>query len=773
MTLVREVRPLAGSPRLRILLRPASQYGAKRPALTYGSNHVRYVAENYVMRVTTDCSITALVDELPFVLQRPLTFILGPDETLQGGVTETARRFHEETADYWRDWVRDLQIPFEWQDEIIRAALTLKLSAVDDTGALVAAVTTSIPEAAGSGRNWDYRYCWLRDAYFTVNALNRLNATRTMERYLGYIINLAAGADGARLQPVYRINGTRADGGARRRLAAGLPRHGAGARRQPGRAAGAERRLRLGRARRHARVLRPAPDAHRQRGALSRSSRRSASAPPRPGTSPTPACGSCAARRACTRSRASCAGRPATAWRRSARASAWRRAPRTGARAPTASTAASASARGARSAAASSPPSAARASTRACCCWRSSASFRRTIRATAPRVAAIERELKKGDFVFRYTEPDDFGVPSNAFLVCSFWFVDALAAVGRREEARALFESLLACRNRHGLLAEHVDPASARAVGQLPADLQHGRAGQLGDAAVDRLGPRLLMRLGVDVGGTKIEAAVLDGEGRIVARRRAPTPQGDYAAALRRAGRADARSSSASAASAAASAWAFRAGCRARSGLVENAYNTPFNGRPLRADLESALGRELRFANDANCFALSEAADGAARGARVVFGAILGTGAGGGVVAAGRVLEGRHGIAGEWGHNPLPWMRRDEFPGPRCTCGREGCIEQFVSGPALARETAARGEAAALARYEDCLARALAHVVNLIDPDVIVLGGGVSSLERLYASLPPLLPRYAYSAAVDTPVVRSAHGEASGVRGAAMLWDQP
>jgi len=141
MTLVRQLRPVAGSPRLRVLLRPASQYGAKRPQLTYGSNHVRFVAENYVMRVTTDCSITALVDEIPFVLPGPVSFLLGPDETLQGGVHETARRFLEETTDYWHEWVRDLQIPFEWQEEIIRAALTLKLSAVDDTGALVGIVT--------------------------------------------------------------------------------------------------------------------------------------------------------------------------------------------------------------------------------------------------------------------------------------------------------------------------------------------------------------------------------------------------------------------------------------------------------------------------------------------------------------------------------------------------------------------------------------------------------------------------------------------------------
>ena len=184
-TLVRRVRAIAGTPRICVRLRPSFDYGATAPELTNGSNHVRYVAENYVMRVTTDASITALVEELPFVLQRPLAFVLGPDETLQGSVAETARRFQEETADYWRDWVRDLQIPFEWQDEIIRAALTLKLSAVDDTGALVAAATTSIPEAPGSGRNWDYRFCWLRDAYFTINALNRLNASRTMERFLG------------------------------------------------------------------------------------------------------------------------------------------------------------------------------------------------------------------------------------------------------------------------------------------------------------------------------------------------------------------------------------------------------------------------------------------------------------------------------------------------------------------------------------------------------------------------------------------------------------
>jgi fructokinase len=227
----------------------------------------------------------------------------------------------------------------------------------------------------------------------------------------------------------------------------------------------------------------------------------------------------------------------------------------------------------------------------------------------------------------------------------------------------------------------------------------------------------------------------------------------------------------------------------ARTRLVKNAYNTVFNGRPLHADLERALGREVRIANDANCFAVSEATDGAARGAHVVFGAILGTGAGGGIVVGGRVVEGRNAIAGEWGHNPLPWMSPDEYPGPRCSCGRLGCIEQFVSGPALARdyaasagrmlepaaiaEAAAQGNAAceaALRRYEDRLARALGHVVDLLDPDVIVLGGGVSNLNRLYANVSSLLPRFVYSGTVETAIVRAAHGDASGMRGAAMLW---
>jgi fructokinase len=208
-----------------------------------------------------------------------------------------------------------------------------------------------------------------------------------------------------------------------------------------------------------------------------------------------------------------------------------------------------------------------------------------------------------------------------------------------------------------------------------------------------------------------------------------------------------------------------------QTGLVENAYNTPYNQQALPKHLEDRLGREVRFANDANCFALSEAIDGAARGARVVFGAILGTGVGGGIVVDGRVLAGRHGIGGEWGHTPLPWMSAQEHPGPRCTCGRLGCIEQFLSGPAKNRERDAIGEGAAMARYADRLARAFSTIINILDPDVIVVGGGMSKHEEIYAEVPPLLPKYVYHRKPRTPVVRAMHGDASGVRGAAMLWD--
>jgi fructokinase len=274
------------------------------------------------------------------------------------------------------------------------------------------------------------------------------------------------------------------------------------------------------------------------------------------------------------------------------------------------------------------------------------------------------------------------------------------------------------------------------------------------------------MRAGIDIGGTKIAAVVLDGDGKELARRRVEYgADRGYAAAL------DLLVNEIVAVGEHCSVGVGMPGLvDPQTGLVENAYNTPYNKRPLKADLERRLGKEVRFANDANCFALSEAVDGAARGAHVVFGAIVGTGVGGGIVVAGRVLEGRHRIAGEWGHTPLPRMTPEEYPGPRCTCGRLGCIEQFLSGPAKNRERDRIGEAAAMQRYADRLARAFSTIINILDPDVIVVGGGMSKHEEIYRDVPALLSKYVYHREPRTPIVRAVHGDASGVRGAAMLW---
>jgi len=277
------------------------------------------------------------------------------------------------------------------------------------------------------------------------------------------------------------------------------------------------------------------------------------------------------------------------------------------------------------------------------------------------------------------------------------------------------------------------------------------------------------LRMGVDIGGTKIAVVVIHAGGAERLRRRVEYRSREYAAAL------DLLAEQILVAQKEASG-----DCTVgigmpglidpRTGLIENAYNTPYNKRPLKKDLEQILGREVRIANDANCFALSEACDGAARGARVVFGAILGTGVGGGIVVERRVIEGRHGVAGEWGHTPLPWMTGEEHPGPRCSCGRLGCIEQFLSGPAKNRERDTMGEGAAMTRYVDRLARAFAMMINILDPDTIVVGGGMSKHDEIYTQVPPLLHRHTYHPNPRTPIVRALHGDASGVRGAAMLW---
>lgn len=205
MTIVRRIVPRAGHPRIRIKLRPAHDWGAERPETTRGSNHIRYVMPNLILRCTTDAPVTYVLEENAFLLERPVTLLLGPDESLTQPLGDTVREFEERTEAYWQDWSRFLAIPFEWQDTVIRAAITLKLCSFDETGAIIAAMTTSIPEAPGSARNWDYRYCWLRDAYFVVQALNRLGATRTMENHVNYITNIVADMTLAPLQPVFGI----------------------------------------------------------------------------------------------------------------------------------------------------------------------------------------------------------------------------------------------------------------------------------------------------------------------------------------------------------------------------------------------------------------------------------------------------------------------------------------------------------------------------------------------------------------------------------------
>ncbi|MFL5550958.1 MAG: glycoside hydrolase family 15 protein [Gemmatimonadaceae bacterium] len=457
--LVRQVRRIGGSPRIRVRMRPAHDYGCDRPRTTIGSNHIRYYGGPVVLRLTTDASTTAILEENAFFLEDSATLILGPDETVSGAVEEVARHFLEETSWHWREWVRMLAIPFEWQDAVIRAAITLQLNVYEDTGAIIAAATTSIPEAPNTPRTWDYRYCWIRDAYFVVNALNRLGATRTMERYLAFILNIVAGAEEGRLRPLYGINGRLAPD---ERVAEclsgyrgmGPVRIGNQAHRQVqhdvyGAAILAaphvffDRRLvrrgdeslfpKLEALGEQAAKLFDQPDAGiwELRGKL------------RVHTFSSVMCWAGADR----------LSRIAAHLGMHDRAKYWRgQADRM----------------------------------HAVICQRSwnarlgsfvgtmdgdtlDASLLRLnevgfLAADDPRftgtVAAIEKELRRGDFIFRYSEQDDFGTPENAFLVCTFWYINALAAIGRRDEARALFENVLAHRNSHGLLAEDIDPVT-------------------------------------------------------------------------------------------------------------------------------------------------------------------------------------------------------------------------------------------------------------------------------------------------------------------------
>jgi GH15 family glucan-1,4-alpha-glucosidase len=455
--LVRQLRRIKGTPRIRLAVRPACDYGREPCAITYGSHHVRYQSPGWALRLTTDASITMLLEELPFFLDDSVTLIFGADETIPSNIGDLARRFLDDTVSYWHEWVRDLGIPFEWQDEVIRAAISLKLNTFDDTGAVVAAMTTSIPEAAHTVRNWDYRYCWLRDAYFVVNALNRLGATKTMERYLGYLANVSAGSPDGRIQPVYAI-----DGRARleERTVASLPGYrGMGPVRVGNQAYEQvqhdvygsailavthiffDRRLlnsgdatlfqRLEPLGETAILVYDQPDAGlwELRGTA------------RVHTFSSVMCWAACDRLALIAGRLGLEERAAY-WRGHADriyTVIYRRGWSEEKQSFVASFEGD--------------------SLDASLLLLHDVGF---LSADDPRfqltVAAVERELKRGDYVYRYIEADDFGEPENAFLVCTFWYIHALAALRRTEEARALFENLLARRNHLGLLAEHIDP---------------------------------------------------------------------------------------------------------------------------------------------------------------------------------------------------------------------------------------------------------------------------------------------------------------------------
>ena len=300
-----------------------------------------------------------------------------------------------------------------------------------------------------------------------------------------------------------------------------------------------------------------------------------------------------------------------------------------------------------------------------------------------------------------------------------------------------------------------------------------------------------MTRFGIDLGGTKTEIVGLDDAGAEVLRRRVPTPKDDYQAVLNVVAML-LRDAEAELGHRGSIGLGTPGSLSPSTGLLRGSNSVCLNGKPIKADLEALLGREVRIANDANCFALSEASDGAGRGGEVVFGVILGTGVGSGIVVRGHVLSGPNAIAGEWGHNPLPWPDDDERPGAPCFCGQRGCIETFLSGPGMERDhLAVTGQrvpaqeialragqdedeaSATLLRYEQRLAKALAHVINILDPDVIVLGGGMSNTDRLYVNVPARWGRWVFSERVDTRLVRHRHGDSSGVRGAAWLWNSP
>ena len=465
--IARRIQPLKGRPRVLVRLRPTFENGRLQPEITRGSNHIRYVSPAQTLRLTTNAPVSYVIEEKPFVIDHAIDMLFGSDESVQGGIESTARDLFERTLEHWRSWVRSLSIPFEWQDEVIRAAITLKLCNFEETGAIVAALTTSIPEAPETERNWDYRFCWLRDAYFVIHALNRLGVTRTMEDYLRFIGDIVEDATGGELRPVYGITrnaaidesvvahlpGYRGYGPVRIGNQAHLQvqndvygsvvlasTHAFFDRRltRPGGATLFEQLERLGG---RAIAVFDKPDA----GPWELRSRASVH------TFSAVMCWAACDRLAKIAAHIGLVAR-AVYWRKEAD----------------------------------------RLHTIICeRCWNERlGSFVSTfdggdvdatllllhevdfLDAADPRFAAtvdvVAQSLRTGDFLFRYVGEDDFGRPRTAFVICVFWYIDALAALGRIEEARDLFERVLAMRNPLGLLSEDIDPATGEMWGNFP-----------------------------------------------------------------------------------------------------------------------------------------------------------------------------------------------------------------------------------------------------------------------------------------------------------------
>jgi GH15 family glucan-1,4-alpha-glucosidase len=466
-TLVRRVRTLAGTPRICVKLRPSFGYGALRPEITHGSNHIRYVSPDRVLRLTTDAPVSYVLAETPFLLERELAFVLGADESLSDGADATARAFQEETEAYWRQWARRLAIPPEWQDAVIRAAITLKLCTFEETGAIVAAMTTSIPEAPASGRNWDYRYCWLRDAFFVVRALNSLSEVDTMEHYLRYLANVVGQAPDGHLQPVYGIAlERRLD---EREVATLAGYRGMGPVRVGNQAFEHHQHdvygnvvLATAQSFFDRRLLRPATAQDFER--LERVGEQAFRVYATPDasmwelrtrerihTSSALMCWAACDRLARIALHRELPGR-ARVW--TDRAAEIRQA---------------IEARAFDAARGSFMDSFGGTDVEAGLLLMAEVGF---LPAGDPRfagtVARIGERLRRGRHLFRYAAADDFGLPTTAFNICTFWYIDALARIGRREEARELFEHMLAARNHLGLLSEDIAPEGGEHWGNYP-----------------------------------------------------------------------------------------------------------------------------------------------------------------------------------------------------------------------------------------------------------------------------------------------------------------